>query len=52
MQRRAWLGVGDLIPRGVQRGVGYKWSCNVTDEFCKKNNIQMIVRSHEVFSAG
>jgi hypothetical protein len=41
--------VGRLL---MQRGSGRKWSSKTTDNFCEKNEIQMIVRSHEVFSAG
>ena len=43
-------GVG--IKYNSYRGLGYVWYEDITDEFLKKNNLNCIIRAHEVSSEG
>jgi len=48
----SWRSLHSALQRGAAEKGCVLWSRGVTDRFCEKNNIQLIVRSHEVFSAG
>jgi hypothetical protein len=48
----SWRSLHSALQRGAAEKGCVLWSRGVTDRFCEKNSIQLIVRSHEVFSAG
>jgi Calcineurin-like phosphoesterase len=35
-----------------RRGIGYEFGQKIFDKFCKKNNVQLVFRGHQVFTSG